>query len=437
MKVGIIGSGIGGACLAHGLRKNGIKVKVYERSASTLSMPPGYGIYVNTFGQQAMQECLPEANWRAFTKMSKSVGGQIRFYDEHLHLLLATQSDIRQEDGQLTFENRMLINRSDLIEALHEGLSDTIQWNKTFERYEHIKNSGIRLFFADGSHEDVDVLIGADGSNSKVRRQYLPAIERFDIGATLTIGRSRLTPTLAALLPSHMQDGSPNNIVPKSSDGLFISQWCAPVNSRAKTTTTENDHSVVWAYAAATNSYPNTIADFSAESLCALIRSRITSWDQTLYTLIKQSDMENISMLPMRSMAYLLPWRSSSVTLLGDAIHNMPPVMGMGANTALRDALLLTQVLTRVASGHEDLIKGISDYEQQMRLYANEAVEISLRTTLNTTNSSTIKRILFRTALRVAQTLPPVKRRLFPSAKYVQHQGKIKLGTTNFFSSTQ
>ncbi|NHB91644.1 FAD-dependent oxidoreductase [Photorhabdus cinerea] len=437
MNVGIIGSGIGGACLAHGLRKNGIKVKVYERSSSTLSMLSGYGIYIDTFGQQAMQECLPDTNWQAFKKISKSVGGQIRFYDEHLHLLLSAQSDIRQKDGQITSENRMLINRSDLIEVLHEGLSETIQWNKTFERYEHIKNNNVRIFFTDGSHEDVDVLIGADGSNSKVRKQYLPTIERFDTGATLTIGRSRLTPTLTALLPSCMQDGSPNNIVPKSSDGLFISQWCAPINSRVKTTSTENDNFVVWAYAAAKNSYPDTITDFSAESLCALIRSRITSWDQTLYTLIKQSDMENISMLPIRSMAHLLPWRSSSVTLLGDAIHNMPPVMGMGANTALRDSLLLAQVLTRVASGREDLIKAISDYEQQMRIYANEAVEISLHTTLNTTNSSIIKRILFRTALRVAQALPPVKRRLFPSKKYVQHQGKIELGTTNFFSSTQ
>ncbi|PQQ24662.1 FAD-dependent oxidoreductase [Photorhabdus hindustanensis] len=437
MNVGIIGSGIGGACLAHGLRKNGIKVKVYERGSATSSILPGYGIYVDTFGQQAMQECLPETNWLTFKKISKPVGGQTRFYDEHLHLLLEAQRNIHGEDGQIITEDRMSISRSELIEVLNEGLSDTVQWNKTFERYEHMQNGKVRLFFTDKSHEDVDVLIGADGSNSRVRKQYLPAIKRLDIGVTLTVGRVRLTQALADSLPPYLLDGSPNNIVPKSSGGLFVSLWRAPINTQVKATSAEIGDFVMWAYAAATNSYPNTITDFPAESLCDLICTRIAAWDPNLHTLIKQSDMENISVIPLRSMDHLLPWRSSAVTLLGDAIHNMTPMVGMGANTALRDALLLTQTLTRVASDHEDLIKAISDYEQQMRTYANEAVEISLRTALNAADRSMIKRILFRTVLRVAQTLPPIKRVLFPITKSAQHQGKIKLGTTHSLSSTQ
>ncbi|ERT10390.1 stiblene epoxidase [Photorhabdus temperata] len=380
MHIGIIGAGIGGACLAHGLRKNGIKVTVYERNPISSPELPGYGIHLNTFGQQALQECLPDVNWLTFKKVSRYIGGQSRFYNERLRLL-AVQGGMM--NGLIISEQRLSISRTELKDILSKGLSNTIQWNKAFVRYENIENGRVRVFFADGSHDDVDVLIGADGSNSKVRKQYLPSIERFGVGVSIVVGRSRLTPALAAMLPQNFLDGSPNSIIPKSPDWLFISMWRAPVDTHVEATLAEIDNFVVWVYVAATDSFPNNIADFSAEDLCNLVRSRMISWDPNLHTLVKQSDMENVSLIPLRSMPYLPPWKSSPITLLGDAIHNMTPMAGAGANTALRDALLLTQTLTRVASGREELVKAISDYEQQMRTYANEIVGISLRSAQN------------------------------------------------------
>ncbi|NDK97937.1 stiblene epoxidase [Photorhabdus bodei] len=380
MHVGIIGAGIGGTCLAHGLRKNGIKVTVYERNSAASSILPGYGIHINTFGKQALQECLPDENWLTFEEASRYIGGQSRFYNERLRLL-AVQGGLM--NGQIISEQRLSISRTELRDILSQGLSNTIQWNKTFVRYEHIENGGIKIFFADDSHENVDILVGADGSNSKVRKQYLPSIERFDVGVSIIIGRARLTPALTALLPQNFRDGTPNSIVPKSPDWLFISMWRAPVNIHVESALAEIDNFIVWVYVAATDSLPDNITNFSAEALCDLVRARMISWDPNLHILIKQSDMENISPLHLRSMPHLLPWKSSTVTLLGDAIHNMTPMTGSGANTALRDALLLTQKLTHVASGQEELIKAISDYEQQMRVYANEIVGISLRSAQN------------------------------------------------------
>ncbi|MEQ2016100.1 stiblene epoxidase [Photorhabdus bodei] len=382
MHVGIIGAGIGGTCLAHGLRKNGIKVTIYERNSAASSILPGYGIHINTFGKQALQECLPDENWLTFEEASRYIGGQSRFYNERMRLL-AVHGGISPMAGKIISEQRLSISRIELKEILNKGLSNIIQWNKAFVRYEHIKNGGIKIFFADGSHENVDVLVGVDGSNSKVRKQYLPFIERFDVGVSMIIGRARLTPALTASLPQNFRDGTPNSIVPKSPDWLFISMWRAPVNIHVEASLAEIDNFIVWVYVAATDSFPDNITDFSAETLCDLVQSRMIPWDPSLHTLIKQSDMENISPLHLRSMPHLLPWKSSTVTLLGDAIHNMTPMTGSGANTALRDALLLTQKLTQVASGQEELIKAISDYEQQMRVYANEIVGISLRSAQN------------------------------------------------------
>ena len=60
------------------------------------------------------------------------------------------------------------------------------------------------------------------------------------------------------------------------------------------------------------------------------------------------------------------PWPTGPVTLLGDAIYNMTPMAGIGANTALRDADLLRRQLIAVASGERDLIPALHEYEEQM-----------------------------------------------------------------------
>jgi 2-polyprenyl-6-methoxyphenol hydroxylase-like FAD-dependent oxidoreductase len=44
-------------------------------------------------------------------------------------------------------------------------------------------------------------------------------------------------------------------------------------------------------------------------------------------------------------------WETRNVTLLGDALHNMTPFRGMGANVALRDASALRRALVRVVRG--------------------------------------------------------------------------------------
>jgi 2-polyprenyl-6-methoxyphenol hydroxylase-like FAD-dependent oxidoreductase len=60
-------------------------------------------------------------------------------------------------------------------------------------------------------------------------------------------------------------------------------------------------------------------------------------------------------------------WSTGRVTLLGDALHNMTPFRGIGANTALRDAALLRDTLNEVEQGREDLLPALSCYERKMR----------------------------------------------------------------------
>ncbi|CAG8746672.1 3028_t:CDS:1, partial [Funneliformis mosseae] len=58
-------------------------------------------------------------------------------------------------------------------------------------------------------------------------------------------------------------------------------------------------------------------------------------------------------------------WKSSRITLLGDAVHAMNPILGLGTNNAIQDADLLSQAL--INSSSEDFISSIQGYENEMR----------------------------------------------------------------------
>jgi 2-polyprenyl-6-methoxyphenol hydroxylase-like FAD-dependent oxidoreductase len=104
-------------------------------------------------------------------------------------------------------------------------------------------------------------------------------------------------------------------------------------------------------------------------------------------------------------------WPSSTVTLLGDAVHNMTPMAGIGANTALRDADELRRALLDPAV--PDLDARVGHYEDRMRDYANRALGVSTRNARNAATSARLPRLAFRSLLRVAEAAPPAKRVLF------------------------
>jgi 2-polyprenyl-6-methoxyphenol hydroxylase-like FAD-dependent oxidoreductase len=66
------------------------------------------------------------------------------------------------------------------------------------------------------------------------------------------------------------------------------------------------------------------------------------------------------------------------VTLLGDAVHNMTPFRGMGANMALRDAAALREALVSIAQGREEPTAALSAYEREMIEQGFKAVDASL-----------------------------------------------------------
>ena len=83
---------------------------------------------------------------------------------------------------------------------------------------------------------------------------------------------------------------------------------------------------------------------------------------------------------------------------------------GVGANTALRDAHVLTEALKGAADDRSSIIDAIAKYESAMRGYANTAVALSRRNAESASSSGFLSRQGFRILLRLAQASPPIMR---------------------------
>jgi 2-polyprenyl-6-methoxyphenol hydroxylase-like FAD-dependent oxidoreductase len=72
-------------------------------------------------------------------------------------------------------------------------------------------------------------------------------------------------------------------------------------------------------------------------------------------------------------------WESDSrVTVLGDAVHCMPPTGGQGANTALHDAALLGLMLGQASGAGDDWSKEVvGRYEDGMRKNVGDVVGLA------------------------------------------------------------
>jgi 2-polyprenyl-6-methoxyphenol hydroxylase-like FAD-dependent oxidoreductase len=436
----IIGAGLGGLTLAHGLRREGIDVTVFERGTSAGAQPASYGIHLDTNGLRALHACLPAENWRRLDAIAGSARDFVRFHDQHLRTLAV----LDRENPTIAADpitRRRGIRRDDLRNALLHGLEERprsdastwpqekniVRWDKRFERYEHLPDGQVRAWFTDATHTDADLLVGADGSNSRVRHQRLPDLQRLDLGIINIAGSTPLTPELNRFLPEAITDGSVNNVIPTSPGWMFLATWLAPANTSLTETQPGTDHSsanpnparadqIVWAWVGTRTSYPPGVEEFGGDRLQQLIGKHITNWAPALRKLVADTDPATIAPVTLRTMPTLPPWPSTAVTLLGDAIHNMTPMGGVGANTALRDADRLRHALTAHLAGHRTLHEAVADYEHHMRDYANKALAMSTRNARNAATEARIPRLAFRTILRLAETLPPIKRAMFTGA---------------------
>ncbi len=179
-KIAIIGGGMAGLTLARLLQLQNAEVKVYERDfnrdvrvqGSTLDLHEGSGL-----------EAMKRAGLLAdFYANYRPMASKLRIVDKSLDI----KFDNHNFDKTIA-ENRPEIDRAPLRNILLNALKPgTVVWDSQFAVMQR-EGSGWLLQFGNGSSAYADLVIAADGANSKVR-PYLSTEKAVYSGVILVEG---------------------------------------------------------------------------------------------------------------------------------------------------------------------------------------------------------------------------------------------------------
>ncbi len=413
-RVVVIGAGIGGLCLAQGLRRVGVDVTVYERDQNRDARLQGYRLSIEPPGARALRECLPDALWDAFRAASGDQGDRMGVFTEQLVQLMQEDPRSGSDDPD---GGSHAVSRFSLRQILLSGLDDVVKFDKEFVEYRRT-DAGVTACFADGSTASGDLLVGADGARSRVCGQFLPQARRIETPAIGIGGKLPLTDEILEWLPDFLTQ-TKNMILPRRDflfTAVFRRRHSPPGTSVPNTAlqavlqnVDDNDY-IMWAFVAHERSL-HDVAGLRGEPLRQRVEHRMRDWHPDLRRLIAESGA--VEQFKFAAAGRVRPWQSGDVTLLGDAIHYMPPVGGMGGNAALQDAATLTKAMARVQHGELTLPTALAGYEAEMLRRGFATVrETRLYTALAISRSAALRRIA-RGFFRLCGSVAPLRRAVF------------------------
>src|SRR3954447_22865137 len=312
-------------CLAHGLQRAGLDVAVFERDRTRTDGLHGYRVGIDPDGSRALHACLPPDLYATFVAPCARAPGYFNMVTGHFDELLSLP--LRQPDDAV--EREKSVSRMTLRQVLLTGADDIVRFDKTFTRYEQHSDGTVTAHFADGTSATGDLLVGADGTSSRVRRQFLPDAKLVETDLFGITGKLPLTDEARALLTPKMLRGVTMVFAPHGINTIFHVmefEWQRGttdpelVASWPGLTFDNTRDYVMWGFCSHRRLLPDNFMDLSGPELHQLALDRTRSWAPNLRRLFELADSSSCFPLNIRTSEPVDPWPSTNVTLIGDAI---------------------------------------------------------------------------------------------------------------------
>ncbi|NVZ99945.1 FAD-dependent monooxygenase [Pseudomonas gingeri] len=331
-KIAIVGAGLGGAAAATLLQQAGFDVTIYEQAPEFSRLGAGIHMGPNImkiFRRMGIEQQLDQMgshpdHWFSRDGMS----------GEYLSRIPLGEF-ARKEYGAAY----ITVHRGDLhalqMSTIKPG---TLHFNKRLETIED-RGDQVHLTFTDGTHASADIVIGADGINSKIREELLG--QEAPLYSGWVAHRALITRDKLARYDLAFED--------------CIKWWSEDRHMMVYYTTGKRDeYYYVTGVPHPELDFDGPFVDSSREEMFEAFQG----YHPTVQALIESTD--TVTKWPLRNRNPLPLWSRGRLVLLGDACHPMKPHMAQGAGMAIEDAAMLTRCLQET---------GLGDYRTAFELY--------------------------------------------------------------------
>ncbi|GAX73162.1 hypothetical protein CEUSTIGMA_g615.t1 [Chlamydomonas eustigma] len=368
LKVLIAGAGIGGLVLAVALLKKGYEVQIFERDLTAIRGEGKYRgpiqIQSNALGAlEAIDSEVAEEVMNLGCITGDRINGLCDGISGDWYVKFNTFHPAAERGIPITRVISRVSLQNVLAKAVIElGGPNTIMGNSHVVSYTNkwdpspLKNSSsgpsaVSITLHDGRVYSGDVLVGADGIWSKIRRQMVGESEPHYSEYTCYTGISDFTPADIDVVGYRVFLGSKQYFV--SSDvGEGKMQWYAFHKE-----------------AAGGSDVPG--------SRKARLLHLFGAWNDNVVDLIKATPEDDILRRDIYDRPPIFQWSDGRAVLLGDSAHAMQPNLGQGGCMAIEDAYELASILTdsleRVGgdSSKLDVRNAFRQYQERRMLRAS------------------------------------------------------------------
>lgn len=314
------GAGLGGLAAAANLLEAGHDVTIYEQAPQLGEV--GAGIQMSANAMHVLKK-LGVAD--EIVNIGVIPGAYVfRLYDTGEEV---QRFALAQEHERMHGAPYVQIHRADLHEILAKKVyslkKDCIKLNHRATHFTE-DDTGVTLHFDNGTTATGDLLIGADGLKSVVRRQIagaVPATYTGDAAWRLTVPVENL--------PKNFMEPVMSVIMGPGKHVVMYYLRAGKLLNFVGLVETKDVQEESWT------------AKFPWETL----KADFTGWHEMVQTVIDRCDRDACYRWSLHGRPHITKWSTKRATILGDAAHPTLPYLAQGAVMAIEDGMVLTRAL--------------------------------------------------------------------------------------------